>query len=348
MLIFWSSLLVFLSLARYFLDLFYLKKILPLHQKRVIVIANVKNLEKVLSLFKFPSRYGWLIGFVSTRKHTVLPEGAVHLGTLDEFSDILRHTQPDEVILSDLEIPRKRIIRLILESEKSMISFKIVADLLDVMVQQFELESVDGVNLIKFKESPLTYAYNRFLKRIIDLAGSFLGLCLLSPFLFIVAILIKLDSRGPVFFRQERMSEDGGVFTIYKFRTMCADAEKESGPVFTKKSDERCTKFGIFLRKWNIDELPQLFNVLRGEISLVGPRPERPHFVNQFKEDIPRYMARHHIKSGITGWAQVHGLRQDSSIEERLKYDLYYIENWSIWFDVKIILMSFFATQNAY
>jgi exopolysaccharide biosynthesis polyprenyl glycosylphosphotransferase len=245
-------------------------------------------------------------------------------------------------------MPRRRITAMILEAEKRLISFKIVADLLDIMVQQFELESIDGLNLIKIKESPLNYAYNRFLKRMMDIIGSLLGIILLSPIFFIISILIKLTSKGPVFFSQERVSEGGKTFKIYKFRTMYHNAEKDTGPVFARPNDQRCTKIGKFLRRYNLDELPQLFNVLKGEMSLVGPRPERPHFVNQFKEEIPRYMSRHHIKSGITGWAQVNGLRQNSSIEERIKYDLYYLENWSLWFDLKIILMSIFATKNAY
>jgi len=216
------------------------------------------------------------------------------------------------------------------------------------MVQQFELENISGLNLIRIKESPLNFTYNRFLKRVIDVFVSVAGLGLLSPVFLIVAIFIKRDSSGPIFFSQERITEGGKIFKVYKFRTMCQDAEKSTGPVFVKKDDERCTKLGKFLRKTNIDELPQLFNVLKGEMSLVGPRPERPYFVEQFKSDIPRYMSRHHIKSGITGWAQVHGLRQNTLIEERVKYDLYYAENWSTWLDLKIIFLSFFALKNAY
>jgi exopolysaccharide biosynthesis polyprenyl glycosylphosphotransferase len=313
-----------------------------------VVVGNTKKINRVIRVFSPSNRYGELVGFVSTRKSTVLPDNVKYLGSLDNFSKVLEEVRPDEVILSDLEMPRKKIIRLILEAEKKMVSFKIVADLLDIMVRQFELENIDGLNLVKFKESPLNYAYNRALKRIVDLGGSLLGLILFSPLFLIIGICIKLDSKGRVFFSQERMSEDGRVFKIYKFRTMYEWSEKQSGPVFAEKDDKRCTRLGKLLRRYNLDELPQLFNVLKGEMSLVGPRPERPYFVNQFKEDVPRYMSRHHIKSGITGWAQVNGLRQGSSIEERIKYDLYYLENWSLWFDFKIMLMSIFATKNAY
>ena len=163
-----------------------------------------------------------------------------------------------------------------------------------------------------------------------------------------VALIVKMDSKGGVIFSQERVTEGGRIFKVYKFRTMRPDAEAKTGPVFTQEGDERCTRIGKFLRCYNIDELPQLFNVLKGDMSLVGPRPERPYFVDQFKDGIPRYMSRHHIRAGMTGWAQVNGLRQGTPIEERVKYDLYYAENWSIWFDLKVILMSLFALKNAY
>jgi exopolysaccharide biosynthesis polyprenyl glycosylphosphotransferase len=150
--------------------------------------------------------------------------------------------------------------------------------------------------------------------------------------------MIKLESKGPVFYRQERVGRDNKVFMIYKFRTMKADAEKKTGPVWAKEGDPRRTKTGEFLRKTSIDELPQLFNILTGEMSLVGPRPERPHFVEKFRKTIPRYLERHRVKAGLTGWAQVHGLRGNTSLEERVKYDLYYIENWSLVLELKILV----------
>jgi lipopolysaccharide/colanic/teichoic acid biosynthesis glycosyltransferase len=160
--------------------------------------------------------------------------------------------------------------------------------------------------------------------------------------------LIRRESPGPVFFRQIRCGESGRRFTIYKLRTMRVDAEEETGPVWTSENDPRRTRIGAFLRRHNLDELPQFWNVLKGEMSLVGPRPERPHFVEQFKEDISRYMWRHVSKPGMTGWAQVNGLRGNTSIRERIKYDLYYLENWSLAFDFKILLRTFFSRRNAY
>jgi lipopolysaccharide/colanic/teichoic acid biosynthesis glycosyltransferase len=162
------------------------------------------------------------------------------------------------------------------------------------------------------------------------------------------AVLIKRSSPGPVLYGQERCGERGRVFTLYKLRTMRTDAEEQTGPVFTAREDPRVTPVGAFLRRRNLDELPQLWNVLLGQMSLVGPRPERPHFVERFKEDISRYMWRHVSKPGMTGWAQVNGLRGNTSIQERIKYDLYYLENWSLALDFKILAKTFFARENAY
>jgi exopolysaccharide biosynthesis polyprenyl glycosylphosphotransferase len=345
----WSNLIALISLSRYVLSIFYKKAILPKIKKKIILIGKPDSMDSIRSHEGYFKRYGDIIGIVSTRKLTQdYPIAAKHLGPIENLEAILQDAKPDEVILCDLELPRKKIVSMILESEKRLVSFKIVADLFDVMIQQFEVENVSGLNLIRIKESPLNHVYSRFLKRAMDFCGALFGIMALSPFLALVALIVKLDSKGDVFFRQERITEGGRIFKIYKFRTMRPEAEMATGPVFAQENDERCTRIGKFLRMYNIDELPQLFNVLNGDMSLVGPRPERPFFVDQFKDDIPRYMSRHHIKAGMTGWAQVNGLRQGTAIEDRIKYDLYYAENWSVWFDIKIILMSFFALKNAY
>ena len=189
------------------------------------------------------------------------------------------------------------------------------------------------------------------LKRFIDMLGSAVGLVLISPIMMLLAILIKLDSDGPVFFTQERMGLDGKRFMMLKFRSMRTDAEQETGPVWTTSNDNRRTRLGTIIRQFSIDELPQLINVLVGEMSLVGPRPERPVFVEQFEQTIPRYMDRHREKAGITGWAQINGLRGDTSIFERTKYDLWYTENWSLALDFRIMARTFlqlFNDRNAY
>jgi exopolysaccharide biosynthesis polyprenyl glycosylphosphotransferase len=181
--------------------------------------------------------------------------------------------------------------------------------------------------------------WNFIVKRAFDIVFASVILLLSSPIFLLIPILIKLDSKGPVFYLQERVGLDGEVFQVIKFRSMCTDAEKNSGPVWSEKHDPRATPIGKFLRRFSLDELPQLLNVIKGEMSIVGPRPERPHFVNKFKTQVPRYLERHRVKTGMTGWAQVNGLRGgNASISDRTKYDIYYIENWSLTFDLKIII----------
>jgi exopolysaccharide biosynthesis polyprenyl glycosylphosphotransferase len=193
--------------------------------------------------------------------------------------------------------------------------------------------------------------WNRVLKRGMDIAASFLALLVLFPFMVLLAILIKLTSSGPIFFAQERMGLDGKLFRVWKFRTMKLNAEAETGPVWAKPNDPRSTLLGRGMRRLSIDELPQFWNVLCGEMSLVGPRPERPVFIREFRQHVPRYMLRHMVQAGMTGWAQVHGWRGDTSIERRIQYDLEYIQNWSMTLDLRILMLTVirgFVNRNAY
>lgn len=227
------------------------------------------------------------------------------------------------------------------------VDYYVDSGLFDALLDRSQVGGAFLLPVLSLGETPLSGSAI-VMKRIFDLLGS-AGLILVSfPFWVVFAALIKLESRGPVFYRQERIGADGRSFDILKFRSMRLDAEASTGPVWATREDPRRTRFGTFLREWNIDETPQFINVFRGEMSLVGPRPERPHFVNQFKEDIPRYMRRHMVKSGITGWAQVNGFRGDTSIEGRTQYDIWYIENWSFRLDLKILLRTLFARENAY
>jgi exopolysaccharide biosynthesis polyprenyl glycosylphosphotransferase len=201
------------------------------------------------------------------------------------------------------------------------------------------MDALDDLPIVSLQGSPL-YGWDRVFKRMFDLVvGSFI-LILLAPVMFLIGLLIKWTSEGPIFYRQERVGMNGRPFQILKFRTMRVDAEKETGPVWAKENDPRRTQIGTFLRKTSLDELPQLFNVLRGEMSVVGPRPERPNFVEEFRNKVPSYMLRHKIKAGMTGWAQVNGWRGDTSLEKRIEHDLYYIQNWSMGFDLRILLMT--------
>jgi exopolysaccharide biosynthesis polyprenyl glycosylphosphotransferase len=209
-----------------------------------------------------------------------------------------------------------------------------------MLFSQVSVEEVDGIPFLGLRETPLQ-GWNVVLKRLVDVVAAAALLLVLSPVLLLIAWRVRRSSPGPIFYRQERVGADGRHFRILKFRTMWVDAEKQTGPIFATPHDPRQTPVGRVLRQLHLDELPQLVNVLRGEMSLVGPRPERPHFVEQFREEVPGYMARHRIKSGMTGWAQANGQTgHEGTVSERLKYDLYYIENWSPLFDVKILFLT--------
>jgi exopolysaccharide biosynthesis polyprenyl glycosylphosphotransferase len=269
-------------------------------------------------------------------------------GTVEELAAFIEAEQVDQVVLTSAGIPHERIVDIILLCERNLITFNMVPDLFRVLTGSMDVQSLDDIPLLGVARWPLDLFWNRAAKRMEDIVGGLVGLILSAPVIAVAAVCIKRGSPGPVFFGQERCGESGRTFTLYKLRTMRADAEESSGPVFTVAGDPRVTPAGAFLRSRNLDELPQFWNVLKGEMSLVGPRPERPHFVEQFKGDVGSYMWRHVSKPGLTGWAQVNGLRGNTSISERIKYDLYYLEHWSLAFDFKILAKTFFARRNAY
>jgi exopolysaccharide biosynthesis polyprenyl glycosylphosphotransferase len=234
--------------------------------------------------------------------------------------------------------------------DRGKVSIKVFPDVFQIMASEVSIGDLGGLPLLTVRDTALR-GWKLTVKRLVDVGGSIMGLILLSPIMMLLAVLIKLDSAGPVFYTQERMGLDGKSFMMLKFRSMRPDAESQTGPIWAKINDDRRTRLGTFLRHFSADELPQLVNVLIGDMSLVGPRPERPMFVEQFKRSIPRYMDRHREKAGITGWAQINGLRGDTSIIERTKYDLWYIENWSLSLDFRIIartLIQIFHDRNAY
>ncbi len=270
------------------------------------------------------------------------------LGFTEHWETFIQKLQPNQVVLLDESFSREKVTDLVAACEDMLIDFKMGADIHGLIASNVGVEYVSHIPLLGFRSLPLDDPWNRFLKRISDLLVAGVMVLFFLPIGFVVAILIKREGKGPVFYFQERVGRDGNMFRLIKFRTMKVDAEKETGPVWAKPEDDRKTRTGEFLRRWNLDEFPQLLNILTGDMSLVGPRPERPHFVDKFRESVPRYMARHKVKSGLTGWAQVHGLRGDTSIEERIKYDLYYMENWSLLLDVEILVMTLFAFKNAY
>jgi len=270
------------------------------------------------------------------------------LGSMSELPDLVPRV--DGLILSFNQGERRKILDVLKMTEGKNIDIFFIPDLVGLITSGFTTIEGEDFILLQLKSFSLS-GWQGFLKRIFDIILSISGIILLSPLLILTALFIKLTSRGPVFYRQERIGMDGRIFRIIKFRSMVADAEVETGPVWAKKKDVRVTPVGALLRRTSIDELPQLFNVIRGDMSLVGPRPERPEFVKEFELFVPKYHERHRFRSGITGWAQVNGLRGQSSIEERTKYDVYYIENWSLFFDLKILILTIIAIfkgENAY
>jgi len=230
------------------------------------------------------------------------------------------------------------------------VQVRYVPDIFGFHLLRHSFSEVAGMPVIGLTDSPMQ-GEQRVLKTVEDLVLGGLALIVLAPVLLTVAVCIKLTSRGPVLYRQQRITWNGRHFTMLKFRTMPVGAESDSGPVWSREDDPRASRFGSLLRRFSLDELPQLFNVLRGDMSLVGPRPERPEFVAQFRQAIPGYMQKHMMKAGITGWAQVNDLRGSSDLAKRIQYDLYYIENWSLWFDLRILgltLLHIFTSRHAY
>ena len=273
------------------------------------------------------------------------------LGKVSALAALIQKYEIQEVLIAVPTAEHKYLIRLIDICSEHEVAIKIIPDVFHLITGPVYIDDIQGLPFFGLKEEPLESTVNRFLKRSVDSVVSGIGLVVLAPILLFVALLIKLESKGPIFFKQERVGRDHHVFMMYKFRSMVASAEKHSGPVWAIKEDSRRTRLGGFLRRTSIDELPQLLNVLKGDMSLVGPRPERPYFVDQFKNKIPRYLERHKVKAGITGWAQVHGLRGNTSLEERIKHDLYYIENWSLLLDITILLqtvLDVFEHEHAY
>jgi exopolysaccharide biosynthesis polyprenyl glycosylphosphotransferase len=265
--------------------------------------------------------------------------GAPVLGTLDDLQRVLHEHGVEQVFVA-LPVDAHRKMMGVLEIVgRECLDVRLVPDLLQYATLKASLEDLDGTPVINLSQVPLQ-GWKSLAKRVVDIGIAGGALLVLLPFLPLVALLIWREDRGPIFYRQERMGLDGKPFMILKFRSMRVNAESSTGPVWATEDDPRRTRAGSFLRRTSLDELPQLWNVLKGEMSIIGPRPERPAFVEEFKHQIPQYMLRHRVKSGITGWAQVHGWRGNTSIRQRIKYDIYYIENWSLRLDFKILWMT--------
>jgi exopolysaccharide biosynthesis polyprenyl glycosylphosphotransferase len=278
-------------------------------------------------------------------------DGLPVLGNLEEVGKIVREQDIQEVIIAEPSLTHQRILDVISQCEREQVNIRVFPDVFQIISSAVSIDDLGGLPMVSVRDSALR-GWKLSLKRAVDLLVTVPLLILIAPLILIIALLIKLTSpEGPVFYVQERVGLDGKHFKVIKFRSMIPDAEKDTGPVWTERGDSRVTRFGRFIRRFSLDELPQFVNVLMGEMSVVGPRPERPHFVEQFSRRVPRYPERHREKAGLTGWAQINGLRGNVSIEERTAYDLWYIENWTLGLDFKIMLLtivSIFRDRNAY
>jgi Undecaprenyl-phosphate glucose phosphotransferase len=287
---------------------------------------------------------------VDDRAKVKVVQGTPVLGNTDDLSELIDSENINEVIIAMPDAGHHEILKIVGKCDRGKVSVKVFPDVFQIIASEVTIGDLGGLPLLTVRDTALR-GWRLTLKRTIDVGGSAVGLVLFSPIMMLLAMLIKLESQGPVFYTQERMGLDGKRFMMLKFRSMRTDAEKETGPIWATVDDDRRTRLGTVIRRFSIDEFPQLVNVLIGEMSLVGPRPERPVFVEQFKQTIPRYMVRHREKAGITGWAQINGLRGDTSIVERTKYDLWYIENWSLILDFRILIRTItqiFYDRNAY
>jgi Undecaprenyl-phosphate glucose phosphotransferase len=281
-----------------------------------------------------------VVGFLDDRAGDHIGyRGLPLLGTFADGGEIIRQERIDHLYVALPLDEHVKMLGLVETTSREGVDIHVVPDLLQFIALRARLENLDGVPIISLNDVPLR-GFNSLLKRMIDVAISGAALAFLGLPLAIIALLIRRTSRGPVFYTQERMGLDGHAFNVYKFRSMYDGAEDATGPIWARENDPRCTPIGRWLRRFDLDELPQLWNVFRGDMSIVGPRPERPYFVEQFKHRIPQYMLRHKVKAGITGWAQVNGWRGNTSLEKRIEYDLYYIENWSVGLDLKIMWLT--------
>lgn len=273
------------------------------------------------------------------------------IGRTDELMNILALNSLDEIAITLGLSEYYKLERIVASCEKSGVHTKFIPDYGNIIPTKPYTEDLMGLPVINIRYVPLSNTFNMIMKRLTDLVGASVCLIVFSPVMLVAAILVKITSPGPLIFKQERVGLHNRPFVMYKFRSMEVQKKQSEQKGWTTKNDPRVTGVGKFLRKTSIDELPQLINVLRGEMSLIGPRPERPQFVEKFREEIPRYMIKHQVRPGMTGWAQVNGLRGDTSIRKRIEYDLYYIENWTFGLDIKILLMTVykgFVNKNAY
>ena len=372
-------------ISRLFVVIAFLCVVVLLYTWRTLVYATITRAPLVTKLRRRAALLGWnddgralahaitgdtshpfqLVGVITLDRDTAAPFADAEarssadaspslalrtLGPATTLDTILARDAIDVVILTRLDLPRADVQRIVETCERGYVEWKIVPGAFDIFLSGLHLQTIGRVPVLGVEELAIRRLFNRVLKRAIDLAGAFVGLAVSAPIVALLAVLIKRESpRGPVFFRQDRVGSGHQPITVWKLRSMAPDAAAtDAARQSTARDDPRVLRIGAFMRRWNLDELPQFWNVLRGDMSLVGPRPERPFHVERLSAEIPHYLPRHLAKPGMTGWAQINGLRGESDLAARVQHDIYYIENWSVWLDVQIMLLTFVRWKNAY
>ena len=321
--------------------------------KHVLLVGYSRAAEEYIDRIRSNPQWGYVVHAILD---DVTPRGTLYkgikvVGRIDNLEIILPENKLDEIAITLPLSQYSRLEDIVAQCEKSGVHTKFIPDYNSIIPSRPYTEDLMGLPVINIRHVPLTRMSNRAVKRTVDIAGALVGLILSSPLMLLIAILVKATSEGPVIFAQERIGRHNKPFRMYKFRSMHRTDGQGNTADWTVENDPRVTKVGRFIRRTSLDELPQLFNILRGDMSLVGPRPEQTKYVEEFKEKIPRYMIKHQVRPGLTGWAQVNGLRGDTSIEKRIDYDLYYIENWTLGFDIRVLFLTIFkgfVNKNAY
>ena len=323
------------------------------NQKHILLVGYSKAAEQYIDRIKQNPQWGYNIrGILDDNiARGTMYKGVKVIGSVGNLSYILPENKLDEIAITLGLEEYYKLEKIVAECEKSGVHTKFIPDYGNIIPTRPYTEDLLGLPVINIRYVPLSNTFNALIKRLTDIIGSIICIIIFSPIMLTSAVLVKMTSKGPLIFKQERVGLHNESFQMYKFRTMYVQTEEEERKGWTQKNDPRVTSVGRFLRKTSLDEFPQLFNVLKGDMSLVGPRPERPQYVEKFREEIPRYMIKHQVRPGMTGWAQVNGYRGDTSIRKRIEHDLYYIENWTLGLDIKILFLTVFKgfiNKNAY
>lgn len=321
--------------------------------KHILLVGYSRTAEGYIDRLRVHPEWGYMVHGILDDNHAVNDtyRNIRIIGKIDRLESLLASNEYDEIAITLSINEFSKLEKIVSICEKCGVHTKFIPDYNHIIPTKPYTEDLDGLPVIHVRHVPLSSSFNNTIKRLVDIFGSLVALVIFAIPMLILACIIKITSPGPLIFKQTRVGLHNREFQMYKFRSMCVQDEKEEKKAWTTQNDPRVTPIGKFMRKTNLDELPQIFNVLVGDMSLVGPRPERPFFVEQFKEEIPRYMIKHQVRPGMTGWAQVNGYRGDTSITKRIQCDLYYVENWTLMLDFKILFLTFFGrnvNKNAY